>query len=298
MASGAALEGLFVPVVTPLRADGSLDEAALESLVAHYLDAGVDGIVALGTTGEPHTLAPAERRRVVETCARVCRERGAPFVVGPGSNDTAATIAEVRALSEVEGVAAALCVVPYYTRPGRAGAVAHLEAVASASPVPIVCYNFPARTAQQITASDVLRLAEHPNVVGVKQSLPLDADGLAVLAGAPPGFAVLSGDDDFILASILLGGSGAISALAHVCTDRVVGLVAAARAGELAEARRHHDALLAVNAALLAEPPPTVLKGVLFAQDRIASPLVRLPLLPASPGAVGSALEAIEAAGG
>lgn len=298
MAARTSLDGVLLPVITPLSDDGSLDGGALEGLCHHYLDAGLTGIVALGTTGEFATLEPDERRRVVEICAGACRQRGAPLLVGPGSNDTATTIASLRALAEVDGVTAALCLVPYFLRPGEAGAVAHFEALAASSPLPIVVYNFPARTAQPLGTDALLRLAKTPGIVGVKQSLPLDADGLRLLAEAPGGFAVHCGDDAFLFPATLLGASGGISALAHVCTSRVLAMVEAGSAGKVEDGRAHHEALLPVNAALLAEAPPTLFKGVLHAQGRIRSPRVRLPLLPASPAAVDAALAAIDAAGG
>lgn len=296
MASSPALEGVFVPVVTPLAPDGHVDAAALERLCNGLLDDGVRGIVALGTTGEFATLRPDERQRVVEICATACRERGAPCVVGPGSNDTAATIASLQRLAETPGVTAALCVVPYYTLPGQAGVVAHFEALAEASPLPIVLYNIPFRTAQPLEADSLLHLAGHPNVIGVKQSLPLDVGALRVLAEAPSDFSVLCGDDAFLLASTLLGGAGAVTALAHVCTARVVAMVEAARAGKVEEGRRAHEALLPVVRTLLSEPGPVILKAVLHAQGRLASPGVRLPYVPAAPASVDAALRAIEAA--
>lgn len=298
MASSPMLEGVLIPIVTPLAPDGSVDGQALERLCHGYLDEGVRGIVALGTTGEPATLRPEERRRVVEICATACRERGAPCVVGPGSNDTAATIGEVQRLAEVAGVVAALCVVPYYTLPGQAGVVAHFEAVAEASPIPIVLYNIPFRTAQPLEPDSLLHLAAHPNVIGVKQSLPLDVGALRVLAETPADFAVLCGDDAFLLPSTLLGGAGAITALAHVCTARVVAMIDAARNGKVEEGRRHHEALLPVVTACASEPGPVILKAVLHAQGRITSPGVRLPYVPAAPASLEAALRAIEAAGG
>jgi 4-hydroxy-tetrahydrodipicolinate synthase len=292
------LEGVLLPIVTPLSPEGSLDEDGLEQLCQAYLDEGVTGIVALGTTGEPSTLRPEERQRVIEICARACRERRAPCIVGPGSNDTAQTITEVQHLAEVDGVVAALCVVPYYSLPGQAGVVAHFEALAEASPVPIIVYNIPSRTAQPIEAESLLRLARHPNVIGVKQSLPLDLAALRVLAEAPSDFAVLCGEDAFLLPSTLLGGAGAITALAHVCTRTVVALISAARAGRLEEARRCHETLLPIVTAFSREPGPVIIKAVLHAKGHIASASVRLPYLPAARPNLEAALKAIEAAGG
>ncbi len=298
MPSSPRLRGVYVPVVTPLTASGELDLSALEGLAHHLLDAGLAGIVALGTTGEPATLTADERRSVVEVCSKVCGQRDAQLIVGPGSNNTASTIADVEGLADVDGVTAALCVVPYYTRPGQAGIVAHFTAVADASPVPIILYNIPHRTGEALEPDGLLHLAGHENIVGVKQSVDLDGAALRVLAESPPEFAVLCGEDAFLFPTTLLGGAGAIAASAHLCTRRIVAMVDAALDGHVEEGRAHHEALLPVMAAAFAEPSPSVFKGVLHAQGLIGSPAVRLPLVPASTAAVDRALTAVTAAGG
>ena len=199
----------------------------------------------------------------------------------------------------MDGVTAALCVVPYYLRPSQAGIVAHFEAVADASPVPLVLYNIPSRTGRRLELDGLLRLANHPNVAGVKHSVgSIDDATLALLADAPPGFSILGGDDPLLFPLVLLGGTGAIAASAHVCTGRWVELAECALAGKVDEGRVHHEALLPVAAAGFAEPNPAVFKGVLAAQGLIPTPDVRLPMTSASPGAVEAALEAIAAAGG
>jgi 4-hydroxy-tetrahydrodipicolinate synthase len=297
--SGATLRGLYVPTVTPFAADGSVALEALEGLGHHFLDAGVAGLVPLGTTGETPLLSHDERRAVIDVCARVCRERQAQLIVGAGTNSTASTIAETQALRDVPGVTAALCVVPYYLRPSQAGIVAHFEAVAEASPVPLVLYNIPARTGRVLEPAGLLRLANTANVIGLKQAMgTIDPGTMQVLAEAPPSFAVLSGDDPLIFPLVLLGGAGAISAAGHVCTRRFVEMVECGLAGKVDEGRAHHEALLPVAEACFAEPNPAVFKGVLHAQGLIPTPDVRLPLLRASEPAVTAALEAIAAAGG
>lgn len=291
-----ALRGVYLPIVTPLAADGSVDLAALGRLGHHYLEAGVAGLVALGTTGEPATLSAVERQQVVETCGAVCAERDAALLVGPGSNDTAGTVAAVQELAKTEGVSGALCVVPYYTRPGQAGIVAHFRAVADASPVPVVLYNIPSRTGQALEPDGLLTLAAHPNVIGVKQSVPLDGPTLRLLAEKPADFSVLCGEDAYVFPMTLLGGSGAIAAAAHVCTTRIVAMVTAALDGRLEEGRAHHRALLPVFEAMFAEPSPTLFKAVLHRQGLIATPAVRLPLVAPSTAGVEAALRAISAA--
>lgn len=290
--------GVYLPVITPFAADGSVAHDALARLCSDALDAGVAGIVALGTTGEASALEPGEREAVVATCARVCAARGAPLVVGAGTNNTAATVAAVRALEGTPALAGVLIVVPYYVRPSEAGIVAHMRTVAEASPVPVIVYNIPYRTGRGLGAASLLELAAVPNIAGVKQAVGgLDVDTLQVLAEAPADFAVLGGEDPFLFPTVLCGGAGAIAASAHVCTDRFVAMIDCALAQKVEEGRRHHEALLGVVRAGFAEPNPSVWKGVLHAQGRIPTPDLRAPMTPASPEAVRRCLEAITAAG-
>jgi 4-hydroxy-tetrahydrodipicolinate synthase len=296
--STPALRGVYIPLITPYAADGAVDLEAVERLAVRALDAGVAGLVPLGTTGETPLLEPDEKHAIVDVCGRVARARGAHVIVGAGTNSTRSTVSAVAALAG-SGATAALCVVPYYLRPSQAGIIAHFEAVADASPVPIVIYNIPSRTGQPLEPDSLLRLANTANIVGVKQSVgAVDVGTLRVLAEAPGDFAVLGGDDPILFPLVLLGGAGAVAASAHVCTRRYVEMIECALAGKVDEGRTHHEALLPVARACFAEPNPAVFKGVLAAQGLIATPDVRAPFTNASPAAVEAALEAITAAGG
>jgi 4-hydroxy-tetrahydrodipicolinate synthase len=291
------LEGIYVPLITPFAADGSVALDAVERLSHEYLDAGSAGIVALGTTGESSALDAAEQRAVIDSCAAVCAEHDKQLIVGAGTNSTAKTISAVEALAGTPALAAALIVVPYYVRPAEAGVVAHFRAVADASPVPVVIYNIPIRTGRNLGPAGMLELAQHPNVVGVKQAVgAIDTETLEILAGAPSSFSVLGGDDPFLLPTVLMGGAGAICASAHVCTERFVAMVECGLAAKVDDGRAHAEALLPVVQACFAEPNPAVFKGVLHAQGRIPTPDVRLPLVAASAGAVDTAMAAIHAA--
>ena len=291
------VSGLLVPLVTPFDADGGVDLAALERLALEVLDAGADGLVALATTAEASSLDARERDAVIAVCAAVALERGVPLLVGAGTNDTRTTIARHEALGGIDGVFGSLAVVPYYVRPSEAAIVAHFEAVAARSPVPVVLYNIPYRTGRGLGATALLELAAVDGIVGLKQAVGgVDADTLELLAGAPDGFSVLCGDDAFLLPLLLMGGVGGITASAHLCTDRFAALVAAARDGRVSEARSHAEALLPLVLALFAEPSPAVLKGVLHADGRIATPDVRMPLGAASAAALERALAASEGA--
>ncbi|HEX6312257.1 MAG TPA: dihydrodipicolinate synthase family protein [Acidimicrobiia bacterium] len=296
MPSDVALRGVYLPVITPFAADGSVAADALAGLCHEFLDAGGAGIVALGTTGESTALDTHEKQVVVETCARVCAERSAQLIVGAGTNNTAATVATVQSLEGTPALVAALIVVPYYVRPSQAGIVAHLKAVAQASPVPVIVYNIAYRTGRNLEAAGLIELANTPNFAGVKQSATgLGLDSLELLAGTNgiDGFAVLGGEDPFLLPMVLMGAAGTICASAHVCTSRFVELTECGLAAKVDEGRVHAEALLPLTQSLFSEPNPAVFKGVLHAQGRIPTPDVRLPLVNASDAAVQRALDDI-----
>ena len=294
MAGDLDLRGVWVPLITPFAVDGSVDLAAVEQLCTDYLDAGVAGIVALGTTGEPTGLDEAEKRGVVDTVSRVCAARGAPLVIGTGTNSTASTITATQAIEGTPALAAALVVVPYYVRPSEAGIVEHFKAVAAASRVPIVIYNIPYRTGRALGSASLLELAGVDKIVGVKQSVgAIDSDTLAVLRDAPRGFNVLSGEDALLYPLVLMGACGGITASSHVCTERFVEMVECALAGKLEDGRAHAEALLGVVQAGFVEPNPAVFKGVLHAQGRIASAALRLPMTAAAPASVDACLAAV-----
>lgn len=287
------LSGLWVPVVTPFDTGGEIDEPALRALCRRVLRDGADGVVALGTTGEPACLTADERRRVVEACALECAAADRPLLVGTGTNCTRTTIDDTAAFASIDAVAGVLVVVPYYTRPSADAVVEHYRAVVVASPVPVVAYNIPYRTGRGLDAEHLLRLAE-AGVVGVKQSVGgIDADTLQLLRDAPSGFAVLAGDDAFIAPTLLLGGAGAIAAAAHVCTPAFVEMVAAGRAGDVARCRRLAEALLPVVLEGFTEPSPAVWKAVLHHRGELASAAVRAPMSAASGSALARTLAAI-----
>jgi 4-hydroxy-tetrahydrodipicolinate synthase len=291
MENPSALTGIHVPLVTPFAADGTVAYQALEALAHQVLDDGAAGLVALGTTGEPATLDAAERRAVTDVIARVCRERAVPLTIGTGTNDTRTSVAALHALKRWPEASAALVCVPYFTRPSEAGVLAHFEALAAESHLPLVVYNVPYRSGQPLSAATLRRLAALRQVVGVKQAVgAIDGETVDLLADPPDGFAVLAGDDVYLSGLLALGGAGGILASAHCATARYAELAAAWQGGDLVRARRLGGALSALARALFAEPSPSVLKGVLHAQGRIPTPSVRLPMLAASPHAVRAAM--------
>jgi 4-hydroxy-tetrahydrodipicolinate synthase len=291
-----SLTGLYVPLVTPFTSGGELAADCLERLANTVIDEGAAGVVALGTTGEPATLTAGERHTVLDICARVCRERSATLIAGTGSNDTRASAAALAELKAWPEISAALAVVPYYTRPSQDGVIAHFTVLARQSPVPLVVYNIPYRTGQAMGWRALRQLAGLPGIAGIKHAAGgIDSDTVMLMADLPGRFAVLGGDDLFVAPLIALGASGAIMAAANVCTSGYAEMVRAWRAGAATEGRALGNRLAGLSAALFAEPNPVVIKAVLHAEGRIPSPAVRLPLLPASPGAAGEAQTAAAA---
>jgi 4-hydroxy-tetrahydrodipicolinate synthase len=252
------LTGVFVPLITPFDANGAVALDVLERLANEVLDAGARGLVALGSTGEPSALSPAEQKEVVGVIRNVCRDRAAELIVG----------AQQATLDEI-----ALVLVPPFVRPGEAAVVAHFAAIARNSG-PVVIYHVPYRTGQRLSAETLLRLAAIDNVVGIKYANgSIDEETIAFMASVPEDFAVLCGDDAFLTPMLALGARGAIMASAHIATvDYVAHVDGAAGLGHR---------LARLSAGLFAEPNPTVVKAVLQAQGRIPDSRVRPPLLAA-----------------
>ncbi len=285
--------GLFVPMVTPFDPSGAVAWPALESLARETLTAGATGLVALGTTAEPSALSAGERRDVLDLLAAVCRERDAPLIVG--AND----LEQLRVLADRPAVAAALSLVPPFLRPGEHGVQAHFAALAANSPVPLIVYHVPYRTAQPLSAAAMRRLADVDGVAGMKLATgAIDPDVIDLMADLPPDFAVLGGDDVVISPLLALGAQGGILASAHVATTAYADLITAWRTGDVDRARVLGGRLSRLSAALFAEPNPTVVKGVLHARSRIPAPSVRLPLLPADKSTVETALRRLDEVSG
>ena len=291
--------GILVPLVTPFTDTGDVSGADLERLAHTVIDDGAAGLVALGTTAEAAALSPRERRDVVRICAVVCRDRNVPLIVGTGTNDTVGTGRALEALGAGGGVlgagggvlgagggvTAALVVVPYYTRPSEAGVVAHFEYLAERSPAPLVLYNVPYRTGQRLGWDAIVRLSEHPRIVGIKQAVgAIDTDTARVVTECADGFSVLAGEDTLISPLLAMGASGAIAATANVCTAEFVELFRLWQVGQVEQARELGNRLVGPAAALMGPPNPVGIKAVLHAYGRIATPNVRLPLLPVEDG--------------
>lgn len=274
--------GILVPLVTPFAENGGIAYADLERLAHDIVVDGATGIVALGTTAEVSALSTRERQDVVRICGRVCREHDVPLIVGAGSNDTAGTVRAIDELSSEADVAAALVVVPYYTRPSEPGVVAHFEYVAERSPVPSVLYNVPYRTAQRLGWESIVRLSEHPRIVGIKQAAgSVDTDTARLLAESSDSFSILAGEDTLVSPLLAMGAEGAILATANVYAREFAELFQLWTGGDPARARAAGNRLVGPASALMSQPNPTLIKAVLHAEGRISTPNVRLPLLPA-----------------
>jgi 4-hydroxy-tetrahydrodipicolinate synthase len=283
--------GLFVPLVTPFDRSGAVALDCVEALAHTALDAGAAGLVALGTTAEPGALSPDERRAVLDVVSGVCLRRSAPLVVGANS------AADLAALHRVPAVAAALTLVPPFLRPGEDGVLAYFESLLAASPVPLIVYHVPYRTGQELSATAVRRLAGLPGIVGMKFAPGvLGAEAVTVIADPPPQFAILGGDDVLLSPMLALGAPGAIAAAANVGTAAYAALISAWGAGDVTTGRELGHRLAGLSAALFAEPNPTVIKGVLHAWGQLPTPSVRLPLVPARPTTVETALAVAQVA--
>ncbi|GIF22296.1 4-hydroxy-tetrahydrodipicolinate synthase [Actinoplanes tereljensis] len=279
------LTGLHVPMITPFDDSGAVALPALEALARRVLTAGASGLVALGTTAEPGALTAQERRDVLDLLAAVCREHEAPLTVGANTPD------DLRVLADRPAVAAALSLVPPFLRPGEDGVIAHLTALAQASPVPLIVYHVPYRTAQPLSARALTRIAAIEGVRGIKLATgAIDPDVIALMADPPPDFAILGGDDLVVSPLLALGAHGAILASAHLATSDFARLITAWRQGDTTTARPLGHRLSKLSAALFAEPNPTVIKAALHAQGHIPTPGVRLPLLPATKESTAEAL--------
>jgi 4-hydroxy-tetrahydrodipicolinate synthase len=278
------LRGALTALVTPLTADGALDETTLRELVLFQVLAGIDGLVPCGTTGEAPTLTTAERERVialtVETVAERPSRRRVAVVAGTGTNDTTATIAATRRAAEL-GADAALVVAPYYNRPDGRMLEAHFRAVADEGDLPIVVYNVPSRTGTNVPADVFLRLAEHPRVIAVKEASGNLEQIATICRDRPRDVAVLAGDDAWTLAVLAMGGDGVISVASNEIPGDMVALCDAARAGDWDAARRIHARWLPLFLGnFRGGPNPVPVKAALSIMGLLPSDAVRRPLLP------------------
>ncbi len=282
MAKLATIEGCLTALVTPFSG-GRVDFDGLARLVEWQIEQGVDGIVSVGTTGESATLDVDEHVAVIAATVKAARGR-VPVVAGAGGNATAEALTLTKA-SEDAGADALLHVTPYYNRPSQEGLFRHFEAIAKATKLPIVVYNVPTRTACDLLTETVVRLADFPNVVAIKDATGNLVRGSELVAKVGDRLAVLSGDDGTAFPLYACGARGVISVVSNVAPRAMSDMWDAARAGDWDRARKRHFELRVLNQMLFAEPSPAPTKAALSLLGRCSAE-VRLPLVAATPGLV------------
>ena len=276
------LRGAFTALVTPFTPDGALDETAFERLVERQLDLGIDGLVPVGTTGESPTTTHDEDDRIIALTVAAVARRGltgrVPVIAGTGSNNTA-TVVEATQRAKAFGADAALVVAPYYNKPDQRMLEAHYRTVADEGGLPVVVYNVPGRTSCNVDATTLLRLAEHPGIIAVKEASANLEQIMTILRDRPAGFSVLSGDDSWTYSLLALGGDGVISVASNEIPAEMARLCALARAGDWTGARALHERLLDLMRINFISPNPVPVKAAL-AEMGLISDVLRQPLLP------------------
>jgi 4-hydroxy-tetrahydrodipicolinate synthase len=271
------LAGCGTALVTPFTVQGGVDEQSLRSFVDWQIASGVHFVVPCGSTGEAATMTPAEHRRVVEITVEQTAGR-VPVVAGAASNDTSKAIALSREMVSA-GATHLLHASPMYNKPPQRGIVAHFRAIADAVKVPIVVYNVPGRTASNIEAATTLELAEHENIVAVKEASGNLAQIGEIIRHRPARFSVLSGDDPLTLQVMADGGDGIISVTSNVAPSLVAQLAELCAAGDFSSARDIHHSLAEWTAAAFVESNPIPAKAALAMMGKMAN-VLRLPLVP------------------
>ncbi|MFC6163248.1 4-hydroxy-tetrahydrodipicolinate synthase [Lactiplantibacillus dongliensis] len=268
---------LMTAMVTPFDDQQKLADDRLHSLIEHLLAHGTQGLIVGGTTGEAPTLTDDEKIDLLTKTAKIVAGR-VPIVAGTGSNSTAATIAFTKRVSQIEGITAALVVVPYYNKPNQAGMIAHFTAVADQGGLPVIIYNIPGRVIVKMDVDTVLELAKNPNIIGIKQCASMEEFG-ALVEQAPADFLVYTGEDSQSLAAKEIGGAGVISVASHIYGDEMSAMYQAVANGEIAMAAKYQRDLTPKMAALFSAPSPSPVKAALnHVGQLVGNP--RLPILP------------------
>jgi 4-hydroxy-tetrahydrodipicolinate synthase len=273
------LQGVLTAIVTPMR-DGQVDYDALTKLVDWQIAEGVDGIVAVGTTGESATLDMKEHVDVIAHVVKVTAGR-VPVIAGAGGNATREAL-ELTEASEQAGADALLHVTPYYNRPSQDGMFRHFETIAKATKLPVILYNVPTRTGVDLLPDTVVRLAEIPSIVAIKEATGNVVRATELISRLGGKVAVLSGDDATAFPLYAVGARGVISVVSNVAPRRMARMWDAAAAGKWDEARAEHFALHELNALLFTEPSPGPTKAALALMGRMANEL-RAPMTTISP---------------
>lgn len=272
-------KGTGIALITPFNDDKSVDFVALERIVNHVISGGADFLVALGTTSEAPTLTTEEKKQVVSTILKANAKR-LPVLLGMGGNNTQNVIDQIKA-QDFTGIDGILSVVPYYNKPNQRGMKAHFEAIADASPVPVILYNVPGRVGVNLQASTCVELAQHPNIVAVKEASGNLQQIMEILRDKPADFDVLSGDDGITQPLMALGAQGVISVAANAYTKPFAKMMNAMKEGQTEVALKLHYSMLRMNQLIFADGNPAGIKCLMSLMG-LCKNVLRLPLVPAS----------------
>ena len=272
-------KGTGIALITPFKKDFSVDVEALVNIVNHVIDNGADFLVVLGTTSEAPTLTPAEKNLVISTILKANKDR-LPIMLGMGGNNTQAVIEAIKA-QDFTGIQGILSVVPYYNKPNQRGMKAHFEAIADASPVPVIVYNVPGRVGVNLQAATCVELAKHPNIIAVKEASGNLQQIMEILRDKPADFDVLSGDDGITQPLMALGAQGVISVAANAYTNPFSRMMKAISDGQTDEALRLHYAMMRMNQLIFADGNPAGIK-CLMSHMGLCQNVLRLPLVKAN----------------
>ncbi|WP_354361416.1 4-hydroxy-tetrahydrodipicolinate synthase [Undibacterium sp. GrIS 1.8] len=273
------IQGSLVAIVTPMHADGSLDLPCLRKLIDWHIAEGTDGIVIVGTTGESPTVTVEEHCELIRVAVEHTNKR-IPIIAGSGGNSTAEAIVLTKFAKEI-GADASLQVVPYYNRPTQEGMYQHFKKIAESVEIPVILYNVPGRTVADMSNETILRLADVPGIVGVKEASGNIARDTDLIRLAPSSFAVYSGDDATAMALMFCGGKGNISVTANIAPRAMHELCVAAMNGDTKAAIAINNRLIPLHNKLFIEPNPLPVKWAMQEMGLIPSGL-RLPLVPMS----------------
>lgn len=267
--------GLFTALITPFKEDGTIDEDAIEKIVEFQIKNKINGLVPCGTTGESPTLSHEEHSKVVELVIDFVNGR-VPVIAGTGSNSTDEAISLTKHASE-SGADASLQVAPYYNKPTQEGFYRHFKKIADEIELPMIIYNIPGRTGANIETPTMIRLAQHKNIIGVKEASGSISQMMDVIAQKPKDFIVLSGDDNLTLPLISVGGGGIISVASNIIPKEMSEFVNSALEGDFEKARKLHYKLLPLFKVLFIETNPIPVKASM-AMNGFCKEIYRLPM--------------------
>jgi 4-hydroxy-tetrahydrodipicolinate synthase len=288
------ITGSLVAIVTPMLEDGALDYPRFRSLIDWHIAEGTDGVVVVGTTGESPTVDFDEHKELIRIAVEHARGR-IPVIAGTGGNSTAEAI-DLTESAKKAGATACLSVVPYYNKPTQEGQYRHFRKVAESVGLPMLLYNVPGRTVADLANDTVLRLAQVPGIIGIKDATANIERGSDLIKRAPRNFAIYSGEDATGLALMLLGGHGVISVTANVAPRLMHEMCAAALVGDVKKARELNFRLLSLHQRLFVEANPIPVKWAL-AQMGLVEPGIRLPMTPLAERFHDTVREALAEAG-